>query len=154
MLLAGAGLAWLVAAAGQVQVVQQYAMVAMIPAAVIAVAGRRVALALAFPLAFLLLGVPIGEALIPPLMEWTADFTVTRSGCPAFRSSARGLFFTIPSGNWSVVEGCSGLRYLIASITVGALFAYLSYRRALEASAVRRAVRSSCRSSPTACAPT
>ena len=40
-----------------------------------------------------------------------------------------GTFFTIPPGNWSVVEGCSGLRYLIASITVGALFAYLSYQK-------------------------
>ena len=37
VLLASAGLAWLVAAAGQVQVVQQYALVAMIPAAVIAI---------------------------------------------------------------------------------------------------------------------
>ena len=129
LLLGGFGLGWLVAAAGQVQVVQQYAMVAMIPAAVIAIAGRRVAWALAFPLGFLLLGVPIGEALIPPLMVWTADFTVAAlrlSGIPVFRE---GMFFTIPSGNWSVVEGCSGLRYLIASITVGALFAYLNYRK-------------------------
>ena len=129
VLLAGLGLAWLVAAAGQVQIVQQYAMVAMIPAVVIAVAGRRVARALAFPLAFLLFGVPIGEALIPPLMDWTADFTTAAlrlSGIPVFRE---GTFFAIPSGNWSVVEGCSGLRYLIASITVGALYAYLSYRK-------------------------
>ncbi len=128
VLLAGAGLAWLVAAAGQVQVVQQYALVAMIIASVIAVVGRKVALALAFPLGFLFLGVPIGEALIPPLMDWTADFTVTAlqiTGIPVFRE---GTFFTIPSGNWSVVEGCSGLRYLIASITVGALYAYLNYR--------------------------
>jgi EpsI family protein len=96
----------------------------------VAVTGRRVAFALTFPLAFLLLGVPVGEALIPPLMEWTADSTVTLlrwSGIPVLRE---GLFFAIPSGNWSVVEGCSGVRYLIASITVGALFAYLSYQRA------------------------
>jgi exosortase A len=129
MLLAGTGLLWLVAEAGQVQVIRQYAMVAMIPAAVTAIAGRKVALALAFPLAFLLLGVPVGEALIPPLMNWTADFTVTAlrvSGIPVFRE---GNFFAIPSGNWSIVEGCSGLRYLIASITVGVLYAYLNYQR-------------------------
>ena len=39
-----------------------------------------------------------------------------------------GLQFIIPSGSWSVVEACSGIRYLIASITVGCIFAYLSYR--------------------------
>jgi exosortase A len=129
VMLAGAGLAWLVAWAGQVQVVQQYAMTAMIPAAVVAVAGRRVALALAFPLAFLLLGVPAGEVLIPPLMDWTAHFTVVAlrlTGIPVFQ---QGTYFTIPSGSWSVVEGCSGLRYLIASVTVGVLYAYLSYKR-------------------------
>ena len=75
-----------------------------------------------------MLAVPIGEALIPPLMDWTADFTVAAlrlSGIPVYRE---GTFFTIPSGNWSVVEGCSGLRYLIASVVTGCLYAYLTYR--------------------------
>src|SRR5258706_16017176 len=101
----------------------------MIWARVLAIWGREVAGAIGFPLGFLVLGVPMGEGLIPPMMDWTADFTVRAlqfSGIPVFRE---GLFFTIPSGNWSVVEGCSGVRYLIASLTVGVLFAYLSYRR-------------------------
>ena len=82
----------------------------------------------AFPLAYLLLAVPFGEALIPPLIDFTADFTVTAlqlTGIPVYRE---GSFFTIPSGNWSVVEACSGLRYLIASFTLGTLYAYLTYR--------------------------
>ena len=127
--LAGAGAVWLVAYAGEVLVVKQLALVAMIWGTVIAILGREVARAIMFPLGFLVLGVPMGEALIPPLMEWTADFTVVAlrlSGIPVFRE---GLFFTIPSGNWSIVEGCSGVRYLIASFTVGVLFAYLSYQR-------------------------
>lgn len=130
VLLAAAGAAWLVGAAGHAQVVQQYAMVAMIPAAVIALAGRRVAATLAFPLAFLLLAVPVGDGLLPRLMSFTADFTVTAlrlSGIPVYRE---GNFFAIPSGRWSVVEACSGLRYLIAAFTVGAVYAYLSYRKA------------------------
>jgi EpsI family protein len=47
------------------------------------------------------------------------------TGIPVFRE---GMFFSIPSGDWSVVEGCSGLRYLIASVTLGVLYAYLTYR--------------------------
>jgi exosortase A len=128
-LLAGAGAVWLVAYAGEVLVVKQLALVATIWAIVIAILGREVGRAIMFPLGFLVLGVPMGEALIPPLMSWTADFTVTAlqlSGIPVFRE---GMFFSIPSGNWSIVEGCSGVRYLIASFTVGVLFAYLSYRR-------------------------
>lgn len=130
LLLGAAGAAWLAGAAGHAQVVQQYAMVAMVPGAVIALAGRRIAAALAFPLAFLLLAVPAGEGLLPRLMNFTADFTVTAlrlSGIPVYRE---GNFFAIPSGQWSVVEACSGLRYLIAAVTVGAVYAYLSYQKA------------------------
>ena len=73
---------------------------------------------------------PIGEFLIPVLMEWTADITVVAiraSGVPVYRE---GNFFMIPTGRWSVVEACSGLRYLIASFMVGCLFAYLFFRSA------------------------
>jgi EpsI family protein len=62
-------------------------------------------------------------------MNFTADFTVALLqlvGIPVYRE---GTFFNIPSGNWSVVEGCSGLRYLIASVTAGCLYAYLNYQR-------------------------
>ena len=65
---------------------------------------------------------------MPWLMESTADFTVSAlvlTGIPVYRE---GHQFIIPSGAWSVVEACSGVRYLIASLMVGALFAYLNYR--------------------------
>ena len=94
LLLAGLGFAWLAAAAGQVQVVQQYAMVAMIPTVVIVIAGRRVARALAFPLGFLLLGVPVGEALIPRSWIGRPISPSPRSGCPAFPSYREGTFFS------------------------------------------------------------
>jgi EpsI family protein len=82
---------------------------------------------LAFPLLFLFFMVPTGEFLLPVFMEWTADFTIAAvrlSGIPVYRE---GLNFIIPSGSWSVVEACSGVRYLIASFMVGSLFAYLNY---------------------------
>jgi exosortase A len=123
------GALWLLANLAEVQVVQQFALIGMIPAMVLALLGWRVTRALAFPLAFLFLAVPVGEALIPPLMNFTADFTIAAlqlTGIPVYRE---GTFFSIPSGDWSIVEGCSGLRYLIASFTGGCLFAYLSYRR-------------------------
>ena len=126
--LALSGLAWLLADAGSVQVVAQYALIAMLIATVWAILGLQVVRAIFFPLMFLFMAVPVGEFLIPPLMNFTADFTVAAlqfTGIPVYRE---GTFFSIPSGDWSVVEGCSGLRYLIASITLGTLYAYLTYR--------------------------
>jgi exosortase A len=127
-LLALAGAGWLLADAGSVNVVAQYAFIAILIAAVWTLLGWAVVWAIFFPLMFLFFAVPVGEFLIYPLMGVTADFTVAMlqfTGIPVYRE---GTFFSIPSGDWSVVEGCSGLRYLIASITLGVLYAYLTYR--------------------------
>ncbi len=119
---------WLAAEVAGVQVIRQLCFIASISALVIAVLGWRVAWLVAYPLAFLFLGVPMGEGLMQPLMNYTADFTVGALQAMHFPVYREGTFFELPSGSWSVVEACSGLRYLIASVTVGALFAYLSYR--------------------------
>lgn len=126
-LLALLGFGWLLAYFASVAVVQQLAFVAMLPVAVFSMLGWPLTRRILFPLCFLVLAVPMGEGLIPPLMDFTADFTVMMlqlTGIPVFRE---GLFFEIPSGRWSVVEGCSGVRYLIASVTLGCLYAYLTY---------------------------
>lgn len=119
---------WLLGQLVVVNSVTQLAATAMLVLAVPALLGARVAGAILFPLCYLFFAVPIGEFMIPPLMQATADFTVLAlrlSGIPVYRE---GLQFVIPSGNWSVVEACSGVRYLMASFMVGSLFAYLNYR--------------------------
>jgi exosortase A len=126
--MSGVGLGWLLADAGSVQVVAQLCLVAMIPLTVWTMLGLRVARAITFPLGFLFFAVPFGEFLIPPLMDFTADFVVTALQITRIPVYREGTFFTIPSGQWSVVEGCSGLRYLIASFTLGTLYGYLTYR--------------------------
>lgn len=126
--LCGLGFLWLVAELASVQVVTQYALVAMLPLTVAVILGYRIMFAMAFPLTYLFFAVPFGDILIPPLINFTADFTVWAlqlSGIPVYRE---GTYFSLPTGNWSVVEACSGLRYLIASVTLGTLYAYLTYR--------------------------
>ena len=127
-LMALLGFGWLLAHFASVTVVQQLALVGMLQVAVFSLLGWQVTKKILFPLFFLLFAVPMGEGLIPPLMDFTANFTVKMlqiTGIPVFKE---GTFFEIPSGRWSVVEGCSGVRYLIASVTLGCLYAYLSYR--------------------------
>lgn len=126
-LLAAAAL-WLLGELVAVNALTQFALVAMLVLAVPLVLGWPAARAMLFPLLFLFFGVPVGEFMTDPMMLWTADFTVAAlrlSGVPVYRE---GMSFMIPSGNWSVVEACSGVRYLIASLMVGTLFAYLNYR--------------------------
>ncbi len=119
---------WLLARLIGVNVVQQLAVVASLVAVVYTLLGWAMLKRLSFPLGFLFFAVPIGKELIPPLMDFTADFTVFMielTGIPVYRE---GTFFELPTGNWSVVEGCSGVRYLIASVSLGTLYAYLTYR--------------------------
>ncbi|NHZ77997.1 exosortase A [Massilia sp. CCM 8695] len=128
VLLAGCGAAWLLGEMGEVQIVRHYAFVAMLPLSALAILGLPIARSLAFPLAFMLFAVPFGDVFIEPLIGMTANFTVDAliaTGIPVFRE---GNNFSIPTGNWSVVEACSGVRYLISSVTLGCLYAYLTYR--------------------------
>ncbi len=126
------GAVWFLADLVDVNVVEQLALVAFIPLTVFAIWGWPMVREAMFPLLFLFLAVPMGEGLIPPLMDFTANFTVHMlqlTGIPVYQE---GTFFELPTGYWSVVEGCSGVRYLIASITLGTLYAYLTYSHYLK----------------------
>lgn len=122
------GMLWLMSRLVDVMVVRQLSFVLLLIFGVCALLGTAVARRLLFPLAFLLFMVPMGENLIAPMMDFTAASTVwliRQTGIPVYQE---GLFFSLPSGDWSVVEACSGIRYLIASATLGCLYAYLMYR--------------------------
>jgi exosortase A len=126
-LLLGGGL-WIGGVIADVIPLRQFALVTLLVAGTWLIVGDQVARRFAFPLAFLYFAVPFGEFLIPSMIEWTADFTIAAlraSGVPVLRE---GMTFRIPTGSWSVIEACSGVRYLIASTMVGTLYAYLAYR--------------------------
>jgi len=126
--LAALVLLWVLADTVNVPTMMQYALILTVPATLVALCGWQSARAMGFPLAYLLLAVPFGEIFIPPLIDFTAGFTVwalQQSGVPVFRENN---YFSIPSGDWSVVDACSGLRYVIASLALGVVYAYLSYR--------------------------
>lgn len=126
--MAAVALLWLLGEMAAVNAASQFALTGMLVLLVPTIFGWPVARCIAFPLGFLFFAVPFGEFAMPQLMVWTAHFTVIAlriSGIPVYQE---GLQFIIPSGNWSVVEACSGIRYLMASVMVGTLFAYLNYR--------------------------
>jgi exosortase A len=111
-----------------VDALRHFAAVGAIMALFVLCFGTAIARALAFPLGFLLFAVPFGEFLLPWLMDRTADFTVgalRMSGVPVLRE---GRQFVLPSGHWSVVEACSGLRYLLAAVPVALLQVHLNRR--------------------------
>jgi len=128
LLLGVFSLIWLVGDLSNTQTLREFAFVASVPVLAWAVLGNDITRILLFPMAMTFFAWPVGEFFVPTMIDYTADFTVSAlrlSGVPVYRE---GNFFVIPTGNWSVVEGCSGIRYLIASVYGGAIFAYLNFR--------------------------
>jgi exosortase A len=121
---------WFLADLLGIQVGKHFAATAMIPAAAITFMGLSFSRAIAFPLGYLFFAVPFGEFWVPELMEITATFAIKLSyatGIPVFRD---GRFLSIPGGDFEVAEACSGIRYLLATLALGTIFAYLNYRKA------------------------
>lgn len=119
--------AWYVGEAVGVQAVAQYGMVGFFIAGCWAILGNAAAWRLRFGLLFTLFAVPIGEFLIPWLMDVTADFTVAAvhlTGIPVYRTER---FFMLPSGNFEVVEACSGIRFLIVTMVLATWYAQQTY---------------------------
>jgi exosortase len=90
--------------------------------------GRRVFQILAFPLGFLFLMVPLPQSLVNvvafPLQLIAADWAVNllyHLHVPALRE---GNIIHLPDTTLFVAEACSGLRSLMALITLGVVFAY------------------------------
>ncbi len=123
------GFLWFLASLIHALVIQQYALIGILIGSIWFYLGNETCKKLIFPLAFLYFMVPVGEALLPYLMQYTADFTIyllRKTGLSVYRE---GMNFTLISGQWSVVEACSGLRYLLASFTLGTIYAYITYSK-------------------------
>lgn len=126
--LLAAGLLWGLGQAADVMVAQHLAVVLFWPLCAWALLGDRIAWRLQFPLAFLLFSVPTGEALVPTLQDVTAHFAVKLLNLSGIPVLLEGRHISVPNGDFVVAEACSGINYLIASLALGTIYAYLQYR--------------------------
>jgi exosortase A len=127
IVLTGLSLAWSIFEMLAIDSGKQFVFVAMLPVTVLAIMGKEFARPIVFPLGYLLFAAPFGEFLVPALVEFTADFTVLAlemTGVPVLRQDQ---YLTMPAGSFEVARACSGIRYLLASVALGTIFAYLTY---------------------------
>ena len=121
-------LLWLVATVVDVQMVQDFALLLLVMFVIWTVTGSRIARQLLLPVLFLVFAISVWSPLASLLQELTADlvFWMTRAaGVPAMRQDH---MIVLPAGRLSIDEACSGLRYLLAALTLGVLYAYLNFR--------------------------
>ncbi len=93
-----------------------------------AVLGWRVWWAMSAPLLYLYFMVPFGAFLTPVLQKITLEFSLIGLQVVGIPFYADEFLIDTPSGRYFVAEACAGLRFLIASIAFGVLYAMLIYR--------------------------
>jgi exosortase A len=114
--IAGVSLLWHIGHAAALLALEHAAALLAVPSLVVAVFGIRMFRAAAFPLLFLLAAVPVGEELIPFLMNATANVSVgllQAFGVPVFRE---GVFVSLPGGEFQIADVCAGLNYLLVGV--------------------------------------
>ncbi len=122
-----AGMLWLVSALVDIEILQAVGLLLLVLAILWAVLGTRVIRVLAFPVLYIGFAIPVWFPLSPILQELTADvvfWLIRVLEIPALRIEN---MIVLPAGRLSIEEACSGLRYFVAALTLGTLFAYLNY---------------------------
>ncbi|HYZ20627.1 MAG TPA: exosortase A, partial [Rhodopila sp.] len=129
------GAVWLTAERLGIMEARQLAAVSFVEVLFLAVLGRRLWRAMCGPLLYLYFLVPAGAFLTPALQDVTTFFIrhgLDILGVPAF---VDGYTIEIAQGTFLVAEACAGLRFLVASVAFGCLYALLMYRSAMRRAA-------------------
>lgn len=121
-------LAWLVAERLGIMEGRQLIAMSFIELLVLAIVGWRLWWMLAGPLLYLYFLVPFGAFLTPKLQDITTIFVQHGLDLLHIPAYITGYTIEIPEGVFYIAEACAGLRFLIASIAFGCLYALLMYR--------------------------
>ena len=126
--LALALLGWVLGSFAAFDLVRQSAVVAMLPATALIVLGPRAFVSVLFPMFYLIFLVPFGDELVPPLQMITAKLTIALTQLSGIPAVINGVFIDTPAGLFEVAEACSGVKFLVAMVALGALVANIGFR--------------------------
>lgn len=120
---------WFVATIATINEARQLAVIGLVQIAILTMLGTRVYRTISFPALFLFFLVPVGQYLIPPMQRFATVFTDVGLTLLGIVHYTEGTLIELPSGLFEIAEACAGLRFLIATVTLGVLFAHLTYRK-------------------------
>jgi exosortase len=106
--------------------------VGILPLLVLSVAsvclGREAAARLLLPVSFLYFALPVWEPLNAPLQRLTTQAAEILVRLAGVQVRVEGNYVHLSSGTFEIASGCSGLNYLVAALTSGALIALVRLR--------------------------
>jgi exosortase A len=123
--------AWFLADRAGIMEGRQLAAMCLVELLLLAALGWRLYRALLGPLLYLFFLVPFGAFITPQLQDITAWFTAHGLDLLGIPNYSDGYMIEIPEGSFIIAQACAGLRFLIAAIAFGCLYALLMYRSPL-----------------------
>ncbi len=121
-------LAWITAERLGIMEGQQLIVITMVQVLFLACLGWQLWWTLSAGLLYLYFLVPVGYFLTPWLQIVTAQFTDIGLTVLGISHYTDDLIIEIAAGRFLIAEACAGLRFLIASVAFGVLYACLIYR--------------------------
>jgi exosortase len=117
---------------GGVVIFQELSLIIIIPGLILMLLGTRYLMALALPLAYLILMVPILDEVIDKIHWPFQVFSATMGSAPLKILNIpffhKAQYIELPNITLEVAEECSGVRYLISIIAIGIPLAYFTQR--------------------------
>jgi exosortase A len=107
---------------------RQFAAIGLLELLLLAVFGWRLWQALAAAFVYLVFLVPFGAFLTPMLQDFTAAFVAHGLDFLNIPGEVTAYRIEIPEGSFYVAEACAGLRFLIASVAFGVLYALTMFQ--------------------------
>lgn len=113
-----------------IRVLQQLGAVFLCWAVVVGLVGWRTGWHFAVPIGFLVYATPIWDQLTTPLVELAVAVNHLLLEIRDIHFRVDGVFIhLLDVGTFEVAGGCSGLRYVIVSLTLASLFSALNFSR-------------------------
>lgn len=119
---------WLLAERLGIMEGRQLAAIGIVQVLLVVVLGVGIARAMAAPILYLVFLVPFGAFAVPLLQQatlWVILVGLRVLGIPHY---ADGLVIDTVAGAFHVAEACAGLRFIVAALAFGALYAFTMFR--------------------------
>lgn len=118
---------WLTGRVTEINLLAHAGAVGSVQGAVVAILGLRVACLIALPLGFAAFLVPFGDEIIPPLQMITAEIAIALTVWSGVPADIDGIYIDTPAGLFIVAEACSGVKFLIAMVTLAVLVCFTRF---------------------------
>jgi exosortase A len=126
--MAAASFGWLLGDAAGVALARHAGLVMLLQGSVALLLGPAVTRGLLFPLFYMFFLVPFGEEFVPALQTITAEMCMWLLGLTGIPAHIDGIYIATPTALFRVAEACSGVKFLVAMVALGALVSNLCFK--------------------------